>query len=156
MIKLSLLILGVIVYRIALQYICLFVSRVGSNLCLTNGIHICRSLKYMSGPSQVGGGASGGTCPPPFCRSANPISPRGAHYPHPVLCAPQIFRPCDGPACCSLPWTPIDKLVLERHIFLSKIGGGKYEKKSHVDSLLVRAVYKPNLGCFSPASAFSG
>ena len=31
-------------------------------------------------------------------RSVNPISTRGAHYPHPVLYAPpQIFRPCDGP-----------------------------------------------------------
>ena len=24
--------------------------------------------------------------------------PEGTHYPHPLLLAPQIFRPCDGPA----------------------------------------------------------
>ena len=42
----------------------------------------------------------GALAPPPvFGRSVNPISTRGAHYPHPVLLAPRIFRPCDGPAC---------------------------------------------------------
>ena len=31
-------------------------------------------------------------------RSVDHISTRGgAHYPHPVLQAPRIFRPCDGP-----------------------------------------------------------
>ena len=46
-------------------------------------------------------------------------------------------------------------VVFKRHIFLSKIGGGKYKKKSHLDSLLVLAVYKPKLGQSPPASAFS-
>ena len=32
-----------------------------------------------------------------FGRSVNPISTRGVHYPHPVLHAHQIFRPCDDP-----------------------------------------------------------
>ena len=55
-------------------------------------LHIYKH-QYTSGPSQVGG---------PGGRSVNPISisTRGAHYPHPVLCAPQIFRPCDGPDSC--------------------------------------------------------
>ena len=45
-----------------------------------------------SGLSQAGGWGA-----PVFDRSVNPISTRGAHYPHPVLQAPRIFRPCDGP-----------------------------------------------------------
>ena len=44
-------------------------------------------------------GLGGASVPPVFGRSVNPLSTRGgAHYPHPVLQAPRIFRPCDGPA----------------------------------------------------------
>ena len=43
------------------------------------------------------GGAGGALAPLVFERPVNPNSSRGAHYPHPVLQAPQIFRPCDGP-----------------------------------------------------------
>ena len=43
-----------------------------------------------AGLSQAGG--LGESVPPPlFDRSVNPISTRGAHYPHPVLCAPPDF-----------------------------------------------------------------
>ena len=48
---------------------------------------------WVTGLSQAGGGLA----PLVFCRSVNPISTTGAHYPHPVLQAPRIFRPCDGP-----------------------------------------------------------
>ena len=40
-------------------------------------------------------GGRGDRCPQLFCRSVNPISIRGAHYPHPVLRAPRISRPCE-------------------------------------------------------------
>ena len=44
-------------------------------------------------------GAGGARALPLFGRSVNPISTRGAHYPHPVVYVPpRIFRPCDGPA----------------------------------------------------------
>ena len=57
---------------------------------------VCKDIvsKY-AGLLQAGGGRA--PHPTLFDRSANPISTRGAHYPHPVLCAPQIFGPCDGP-----------------------------------------------------------
>ena len=49
-----------------------------------------------TGPSQAGG--PGGLVPPHFLSDQLTLSqPGGAHYPHPVLRAPQIFRPCDGP-----------------------------------------------------------
>ena len=49
-----------------------------------------------SGMQQVGG--PGGHVPLHFLADQLTLSqPRGAHYPHPVLRAPQIFRPCDGP-----------------------------------------------------------
>ena len=44
----------------------------------------------------------GGSDPTGFGRSVYPISTRGAHSPHPVLRAPRIFRPCDGPADCNM------------------------------------------------------
>ena len=53
-------------------------------------------MPQSAGLSQGGGGASA-LAPPVFGRSVNPISTTGAHYPHPVLQAPRIFRPCDGP-----------------------------------------------------------
>ncbi len=43
------------------------------------------------------GGAGGAYAPPDFGGSVNPISTRGAHYPHPLLPAPQIFRLWDMP-----------------------------------------------------------
>ena len=44
------------------------------------------------------GGAGGGMCPPHFLADQLTLSqPGGAHYHHPLLCAPQIFTPCDGP-----------------------------------------------------------
>ena len=50
-----------------------------------------------TGPSQAGGPGEA-RAPPLFGRSVNPISTRGAHYPHPVLRAPPDFqtlrRPC--------------------------------------------------------------
>ena len=53
-------------------------------------IHWIKTIynKYKPGPSQVGG-PGGGTL---FGRSVNPISTKlGAHYPHPVQCAPPRF-----------------------------------------------------------------
>ena len=56
---------------------------------------------------RKGGGRGGGG------RSVNPISTRGgAHYLHPVLCPPQILRPCDGPVTYAGFVTYFDHLVL--------------------------------------------
>jgi hypothetical protein len=50
----------------------------------------------MTGPSQEGGPE--GHVPPHFLADQLTLSqPGGAHYPHQVLRAPGIFRPCDGP-----------------------------------------------------------
>ena len=38
------------------------------------------------------GGGLGGISPPVFGKSVNPISNRGAHYPHPALLAPPDFQ----------------------------------------------------------------
>ena len=52
-----------------------------------------QSVFTNTGPSQAGGpGGGGGTCPPLFGGSVNPISTRGAHSPHIVLRAPSDFQ----------------------------------------------------------------
>ena len=52
-----------------------------------------------TGPSQAGG--LGGLQPPQFSVDQLTLSrPGGTHYPHQVLLAPRIFRPCDGPDVC--------------------------------------------------------
>ena len=56
---------------------------------------LIEQLLYYTGLSQKGGG--GTQAPSVFVRSTNPMSTRGPHFPHPVLRAPRIFRPCDGP-----------------------------------------------------------
>ena len=52
--------------------------------------------------------------PPSFCQISQVKTlsqPGGSHYPHPVLQAPRIFRPCDGPDTESFP------IILRRQRF---------------------------------------
>ena len=49
-------------------------------------------------------GAGGTRAPPLFCRSVNPISTRGAHYPHQVLRSPLDFQTLRRPWSSWIGW----------------------------------------------------
>ena len=55
---------------------------------------------------QQAGGPGGHVPPPHFLKDQLTLSqPGGAHYPHPVLCAPRIFDPCCMPGTNNLRFT---------------------------------------------------
>ena len=68
---------------------------------LVNKVSFHSQFSHVFNRPVATGGAGGERVPPLFGRSVNPISTRGAHYPHPVLCAPPDFQTLRRPCCAT-------------------------------------------------------